>query len=103
MCRWIARNVVAVAQGLCVAGCRLAGVPMEGDLARAPGPSDPRTASGTASGTVSGTASGDAFEGQPWDGPPPGHPERLVPPDLTLSPAEWELWCQLGGVIRWPI
>ncbi|NUR30310.1 MAG: hypothetical protein HOV83_31405 [Catenulispora sp.] len=90
VCRWIWRSTVAVAYGLGVAGCRLAGIPMEGELVAAPS-QEPVTQPCAEEGI------------RPLSGPPPGHPERLVPPDLTLSPAEMELWCQLGGVIRWPI
>ncbi|MEU7163297.1 DUF6059 family protein [Streptomyces morookaense] len=31
------------------------------------------------------------------DGPPPGHPERLVP-QVALSPVEKELWRQMRSI-----
>lgn len=79
---WTGRAIVSALQGVCVASCRLAGIPVEDDLSAPRAPASP--------------------EAQTWDGPPPGHPERLLPPDVALSPAETEIWCRLGGVIRWP-
>ena len=86
--RWTGRAIVSSLQDFCIASCRLAGVPMDDDLSapRAPAPPEPEP----------------GREPQTLNGPPPGHPERLVPSEYTLSPAEWEIWCQLGGVIRWP-
>ncbi|MEV0225010.1 DUF6059 family protein [Streptomyces sp. NPDC050704] len=37
--------------------------------------------------------------GTPLSGPPPGHPERVVP-DVPLSGPERELWDQLSGPAR---
>lgn len=80
--KWTGRAVVSTLQDFCVASCRMAGIPVDGDLSAPRAPASP--------------------EPQTLDGPPPGHPERLVPSEYTLSPAEMEIWCQLGGVIRWP-
>lgn len=35
-----------------------------------------------------------------WE-PPPGHPERMVPPDSPATTAEREIWASLEGINWW--